>query len=540
MMFTNRRKWRREDGQMNILLVLMLGIFFLGFVGFAVDYSNFWFHRRAAQAAADAACQAGAMDLLVNATNGTTLGNFPNTTGFDCATAGTATPCAYATLNGYPSATITPGTPGTDVTVSFPSTVPGAKPPPGSLAPVPFMQVNVHDSVQTFFSGLITGKKAQDVGAMAACGLVLAKSPIPIIVLNPTISQALLLNGNPTVAISGGPQRSIQVNSNNATAIVNKGSKALIDLHLGGPNGTGSDLGVFGGPTTEPPIGQFNPGTTGTWLAPSPPIGDPFAQMAAPSITGVLAGIKTKVASGVNGCPAPAGTQCTEYTAGTYSNIQIKAAGSDSGIAIFDPGIYFVSGSLSLDSNSIVRPSTATGDGTGGVMFYFSGNSTPISVAANSGSRTLAKDGIAQFTVSSANCPGGIPLKSLPAAVDGNVLLGPCSGTYGDPLGQYRGMLFFQNRSTDAVTVNWGGGGSLLSVGNIYVHKCNGSGTGTGCLAPTSGYDDILSLQGGSGSGTYILGEIVTDQLNLGGVSTITMTLDPNQAFNILKAELLQ
>jgi hypothetical protein len=243
------------------------------------------------------------------------------------------------------------------------------------------------------------------------------------------------------------------------------------------------------------------------------------------------------VAFKTDGCPDPSG--CDEYTGGTYGTLRVKNA-----TAIFQPGIYFISDSLLLDANSTARPtdtSTAPGNGTGGVIFYFSGSANPITVAANSGSKTLAKDGMLQFTVSNANCPGGATLAGLPAAVDGNVLLAPCSGTFGDPLGQYRGMLFFQDRSTDAAAVNWGGGGSLLSVGTMYVHKCNTSGTGTGCLTPANkGYDDTLSLQGGSGSGTYIIGEIVTDHLTLGGNSTINMTLNPNAAFNILKAELLQ
>lgn len=48
-----------ESGQAAISLVLILGLFLLGVLGFAVDFTNMWFHRQAATAAADAACQAG-------------------------------------------------------------------------------------------------------------------------------------------------------------------------------------------------------------------------------------------------------------------------------------------------------------------------------------------------------------------------------------------------------------------------------------------------------------------------------------------------
>jgi hypothetical protein len=51
---------------------------------------------------------------------------------------------------------------------------------------------------------------------------------------------------------------------------------------------------------------------------------------------------------------------------------------------------------------------------------------------------------------------------------------------------------------------------------------------------------DIFSLIGNSGSGTYVLGQIVTDNLTLGGTSGITMDLNPTAVFSILKASLLQ
>ena len=47
-----------------MFLLLILGTFLLASVGFAVDLSSMWFHRQAAQSAADAACVAGAMDML--------------------------------------------------------------------------------------------------------------------------------------------------------------------------------------------------------------------------------------------------------------------------------------------------------------------------------------------------------------------------------------------------------------------------------------------------------------------------------------------
>ena len=52
----NACKDTRESGQIMVSLLLMLTLFLLAMVGFAVDLTNLWFHRQAAQTAADAAC----------------------------------------------------------------------------------------------------------------------------------------------------------------------------------------------------------------------------------------------------------------------------------------------------------------------------------------------------------------------------------------------------------------------------------------------------------------------------------------------------
>src|SRR5947208_1331306 len=112
--FSQRATKKRESGQVILFVVLALGLFLIGAMAFAIDLSNQWFNRQAAQTAADAACTAGAMDLLVDATNGTTTqGHFGNSStaavSFDCnsTTPNTATtnpaPCVYAALNGFPS-----------------------------------------------------------------------------------------------------------------------------------------------------------------------------------------------------------------------------------------------------------------------------------------------------------------------------------------------------------------------------------------------------------------------------------------------------
>src|SRR5258708_31686955 len=74
----NRWNWKpRRDragkaGKAIVFVLLILGFFFLGALCFAFDLSNMWFHRQSAQSAADAACAAGAMDILVDAQGGAT------------------------------------------------------------------------------------------------------------------------------------------------------------------------------------------------------------------------------------------------------------------------------------------------------------------------------------------------------------------------------------------------------------------------------------------------------------------------------------
>src|SRR5579864_6002644 len=149
------RRSHSESGQALLFVLLGLGIFLIGAMAFAIDLSNLWFRRQAAQTAADAACTAGAMDLLADATAGTTQsGHFGSTTTaavpFDCNTTAPNTsttnpsPCYYAALNGFPSS-VASGSAGVgnNVSVDFPTSVAGVTTPPNTVAPTAFMRVTV-------------------------------------------------------------------------------------------------------------------------------------------------------------------------------------------------------------------------------------------------------------------------------------------------------------------------------------------------------------------------------------------------------------
>jgi hypothetical protein len=580
--FSVRRQHRLsgEAGQAMLFFLMIVGLFLLGTLCLTFDLSNMWFRRQAAQAAADAACTAGAMDLLVDARGGATgHQGFTPGTPFDCTSTGSpgASVCQYAALNGYDSAN---GSPGNLVSVSFPSSVAGVTTPPvGVAGSFPFIRVSIVEHAPTFFLGLLNGSRTADVQAFATCGLELATSPIPIVVLdpnNPTVkpaSSALDVQGTPTITVVGGPSKSIQVNSNDPTA-VNVGGSATIDLSHGGPNGTGSDIGIYGGPATTP--SGFQGGSTGHWVSPAAPINDPFAQLAAPTNAGNATPWTTftpSAAGVVTGGVLCPDTQCAHFFRGTYpSGLCIGTSsgcicvGSSSGgggggkggggsntcSAIFEPGIYYINGNFKVDANSCLRPSGEAGDGSGGVMFYFTGGGS-VQVDSNSGSKCPTPFSTAGYAGTN-SLPYGVACTSTSqvpsnlqnATLTGNVLLAPCTGTYGDPLGAsdplgvQRGMLFFQDRSTLSANQSWGGGGSFLLAGTMYFHSCNAAGTGVNCGAAGTYYNDIFTLQGNSGSSTYVLGDIVADNIALGGSSTITMDLNPTKAFTIVRASLLQ
>ena len=239
-----------EAGQASIAVVLMLSLFLLAVLAFAVDYTNIWFERQQAQTAADAACEAGMMDVYQIA-GGATLPNMGFALGAagNCSSFSSAGPtmCWYASKNGFNGYSGSAA----NVSWSFPGSVAGITPPPSSIAPYPFMQVSVSLPVKTYFATLITATQTQTVAANATCGLTQVMQGAPIMILHPTMSGALTYSGGGSLTIMGGPPRSIVVNSSSATA-VSCASSGVIDTRKGGPNFTGSDVGTYGGPHIAP------------------------------------------------------------------------------------------------------------------------------------------------------------------------------------------------------------------------------------------------------------------------------------------------
>ncbi|MES2220533.1 MAG: pilus assembly protein TadG-related protein [Acidobacteriota bacterium] len=531
-----------ESGQVMVSLLLMLAIFLLAMVGFAVDLTNLWFHRQAAQTAADAACQAGAMDMAALAA-GLALPKmgFTPGTAADC-TAGTGTICFYARVNGYNGSGIVANAPSNSVTWSFPTSVANVTTPPGTITSNPFLKVVVTENVKTYFLYTLHGTSYQKVAAFCTCGTTQAAEPAPIIVLDPIATKAFSESGG-NFNIVGGPQRSLQVNSSDPNAIyVN--SQGIIDTHLGGPNLTGADVGVLGGPVSQSSssTGPFYGGTTGHWASGALPIIDPYKAVAAPSSVKLMAPVSgtngrsvakaNGTVAGADGCPDPNG--CTEYSPGYYpSGISV------SGTSIFLPGIYYMNGSLNAAGGTTLRMatpcsptcsplSTTTGKQTDGLMFYFFSGS--VGITGNSG---VANSDLS-VPVTSLTCDGSAPISSLgmPSTLSGNILVGQCAanGTYWDSGGDTsdsrgspgsRGLLFFQDRN-NTTPAALSGSGTLSFSGALYFPSVT------------------LNIKGGSGTGTFILGQMVADQINVTGGGAINMALSSTPTTQMVKVGMLQ
>jgi hypothetical protein len=580
----------KESGQAAVFLVLAMGLFLIGSMGFVVDGANLWFHRQSAQTAADAACTAGAMNMLSVAAGA----NPPNPnwigTSFHCSGStssdggnipnGGFVPCQYAAFNGYTSSGLQANKGGTDVSVSFPGSFPSIPSCSGgialcsaeTIADTSYLQVNVTDRVQTTFIGMLNGGHTVDVGARAMCGLSNVLSPIPVLVLNPNLQQAMAANSNATLTILNGPHKSIQVNSTDSGAV--KTPSGTVDVSQAN-NGDGGEFSVAARESKSDAGGTI----IGKWVNVAGVISDPFASVPPPKksvitdCTVLSACVSYGNKSSGYGCQNTV-DGCDIYSGGYYPNGMIVQRGVNAdgstpsnatGLAVFLPGIYYLGGNLSAGTDSCLRPAyavsnpgTAAGDGSGGTMFYFAGTAT-VQVTAASGALQIPSTSGAHFSCatsvvprSETACPGStLNLPTTVTGFTGNVLLGPCTGSYGDPLGtadpigEQRGMVFFQDRDAQpAVPPKWHASGSFAVVGNLYFHYCDSTsstGTGSGANCSPTAFTDVFTP--GSGANAYIVGNVVVDQLQLGqsaGNSPITVSLNPNAQYYTLKASLLQ
>ncbi len=577
----------QESGQAAIVLLALFSVLLLTAAGLAVDVSNLWFHRQAAQAAADAACQAGALDLLDASAGGSPSSGFTPGTAGTCTSTSTASICKYAAFNGFNSAG--PGSPSVadtsawnSVSYSFPSSVSGVTTPPSSMTSTPYLQVTVTENVETFLIQLVHGFHYSQVKATSICGLAEVMEPAPVLVLDPTDSGSFNYSGGASLNIIGGPSRALQVDSSSSSAILCSPS-GVINTSEGGPNYTGSDVGITG----DEPLNTngceksggymgFNPGTTGSWNPNVLPVGDPYSGVAAPtsvmSITPATYTATTNtyynagtyyrwVSYHIDGCPDPSdnyyydhgiATNCAEYAPGYYPNGMTLPSNST---IIFLPGVYYINGSMTATNNdlrvglpcwssytsgysaSACSPVSSAEGWTysqgQGVVFYFSSGTYTASGGNGNG------DSVDAVPSTLLTCDGSAPPSELgmPSNLnDPDLLWAPCTenGTYYDSGGDttdsagnpgVRGILFFQGHS-DTASPNFSGSATLAFAGSLYFHS--------------SSYGDVLNLSGATGTGTFIVGDIVTDQIKMTGSGSINLALPSTPSTPTLKVAAFQ
>ena len=527
----------KERGQAVLLVVVALSVFLFGALGIAIDGSQLYAQRQMAQKAADAAAQAGIVTIL---NGGTAIG----TTAYYCTSANTTSPCTYASKNTFTAGATactsgSDATPGNDCIKVDPN--PGVSVPGLDPASPSEVQVTITRAVTMTVMKMV-GLNSFDVTARATAAIVDIPSPVPIIVTQPWQDSSFDLNsGSATITITGGPQRSIEVNSSGASSLYSPFHPG-VDLSGAGPNGTGGDFGDFGGPAGGVALLSPAPSSSNTihFLQPADPIDDPLSGVSAPSLPGTAgnsAGLA--LANGTYGCPASPTKPCLLYFPGAYtSDINVQ-----NNTAVFAPGIYYFTASTGngagffsgahgyiqmatglTDSSTTVSVTTSgsppkvvgvtsccgtntSWDGTqtnGGVLFYFTGPTTTVGscTAAN----TASANGANKDTV------------NIGSNGDLNLIGSPKSGSY-------KGILFFIDHNAFSRSERLGGGGNMSLYGTIYTTD---SKTKMGLTSSaTCSQNQALFVNGNSGSTTTITGEIITSTLQVGGTGGITMTLSP-------------
>jgi Flp pilus assembly protein TadG len=374
---------RSQDGQTLIVAALCFPVL-LGFLGLAADVGILTIAREKVQSAADSAAIAGAAEL--------NYGDY------------TTAAQAAAVLNGF-----TNGTNGTTVSVN----------PSGDSTPTPlygayagqagYLEVVVTQSQPTYFMSVF-GFSSMTVSGRAVAGQ--GRNPNCIYLLQSSGTTLTMNNG----AELNSPSCGLVDDSSSSTAVSVSDGSSL----------TASSVEVVGSST----------GSNGT-VSPTPvtgivPVSDPLAYLSPPSYT----------ASSCTGDPAgsyqggstynvgPGSSHSTTQNGNLVCYTSLTLGGNGNTVTV-NPGIYVITGTLSLTSGTV--------RGGNGVTFYLVG----------SGSVNLANGTTFNFTA-------------------------PTSGTYD-------GILFYQDRA-DTQTATIEGGATSTMQGILYFPKAaltlgNGSAT---------------------------------------------------------------
>jgi hypothetical protein len=289
--------------------------------------------RRHAQATADAAAMAGAVDLFKH---------YPANSGVDSGTAKAAA-LAMASANGYSNN-------GTDsvVTVNIPPKTAATSYYNGKNG---FVEVVATLNQKRGFSGIWSKGRVPITARAVARGQWLSPGQ-GIIILNPTLKSSLGLTGSGLVQIT---QAGIIVDSNDGSALVNSNNASL----------SATSINVVGGVSGG---GTYSPAPSAN-LGPSAAVQDPYwALPAPPRPPSAPDPSKNRVSLG-NGnfrytlypgsYDGPGDQKFPSLNQGDQA-VLMQASSNSAG------GIYYLNAGLSSNGANITMGSTTTG----GIMFY--------------------------------------------------------------------------------------------------------------------------------------------------------------------------
>jgi hypothetical protein len=404
----------REDGQAVILVVVAMSVLLIGALGLAIDCGQMYAQRQMAQAAADAAAQAGIMSIFTG-TNITA--SYPFGTGTPpiassaCTTTDLRTPCVYARDNGFG------GTTADVVTLSFPAAtaILGVT---LSSATVPALTVTVQRTLNTGLIRMVGGAATSVIKATATAGLVGAVSPSCVYVLAPSAASAFQANNGAAVVVNG---CAIVVDSTSSSAAVIQGasvSASAIDV-VGGTvinnGGSATPTPVTGAPTVVDPflsLPALTPAsctahptmtvaTSGQTLSPGTYCGGISVSNGVSNVT-FASGNYIINGGGITfgGGTTSSGSNVMFYLTGTNLTYASVTMGNGTNVTLSAPtsGVYM--GVLFFQDRTITSSSNATFNGGATMLLNGSLYFPTTDVAFSNGSSTVAYTAIVSYEVS--------------------------------------------------------------------------------------------------------------------------------------------
>ncbi len=320
-----------EQGQVLVLTALTMTVL-LCFLALAIDVGQLYYTQRQLQTAADAAALAGALEV-------SQCGSTTNCTPLQTAAKSAVVENGIASPAVFTQCAATTGSGPTLVLNNGPCSL-GASDP--NYNDAKYVEAVVSKAQPTFFARLV-GFNSVNIAARSEAAL--GPPQFCLDVLNPTASQAMLMNGNASLVAKCG----VMVDSSSNTALLANGHVSLTASAI---NVHGQDL-LNGNPSVSP-TPQLN----------APRLPDPLANTPVPQSSGCGATTTSPFTGSPTQVTVNGGKQAAVFNPGTYCG-GITLNGNAS--ATFNPGTYIIQGAMIVGGGGSIA-------GTG-VTFYFSSNS---------------------------------------------------------------------------------------------------------------------------------------------------------------------